>query len=253
MKAARLLCFLFLASCSVKEARDSCPCQVAIDLSDFAKVSQRVRVKVGTERFQRSLTGEDSLRLQLSIVRGEGSLPVAVWSGLKAMTERDDTVRAQGVNTCDSLYLFHHAGEDPGENLRLKAVPHKQFASVFLSIQAEPDREAPSQIRVRSDSNGLALPDGAPVEGTLEIRADGKGKYHFRLPRQRRSSLIVLEMEGADGLQKSYPLGEWILDSGYDWEAEDLDDLVIGMDLAQWDILVEVLPWEAGPLLWEMF
>lgn len=252
MKAAFLLSILFLASCSVKEARNNCPCQVDIDLSDFAKVSHSVRVKVGEERFQRSLIREDSLQMQLTILR-EGKLPVAVWSGVKAMTERGDTVRAAGVNTCDSLYLYSDPGENPGENLRVKAVPHKQFASVFLSIQTEPEREAPSQIRVRSDSNGLALPDGAPVEGALEIRADGNGKYQFRLPRQHPSSLIVLEMEGADGQEKSYPLGAWILDSGYDWEAEDLDDLVIGMDLAQWDILVEVIPWEAGPPLREMF
>ena len=60
---------LMLASCSVKEARDSCPCQVEIDLSAFAKVSRSVRVRVGATRLGRALPAVDSLQLELQAVR----------------------------------------------------------------------------------------------------------------------------------------------------------------------------------------
>jgi len=244
---------LMLASCSVKEARDSCPCQVEIDLSAFAKVSRSVRVRVGATRLGRALTAADSLQLELQAVR-QGALPVAVWSGLKTMQEQGDTVRVTGGQPCDSLYLFSHQGDQPpGENLRLTAVPHKQFTTVFLSLQAPEGESTPKGITVRSDANGLSLPEGRPVDGPLELQVNGEGRYLFRLPRQRSDSALVMEMEGPGGKEQPYPLGEWIRESGFDWTAADLDDLVIGMDLSQWTVRVEVLPWEAGTPVWELF
>lgn len=244
---------LMLASCSVKEARDSCPCQVEIDLSAFAKVSRSVRIRVGATRLGRSLTEVDSLQLQLQAVR-QGALPVAVWSGLKTLEERGDTVWVSRGQMCDSLYIFSHKVDQPtGENLRLKAVPHKQFATVFLTVQTAEGETPPKVITVRSDANGLSLPDGSPVDGTLELPVSGDGRYLFRLPRQRSDNQLVVEMEGADGKEQSYPLGEWIRESGFDWTAADLDDLVVGMDMSEWAVQVEVLPWEAGAPVWELF
>ena len=244
---------LLLASCSVKEARDSCPCQVEIDLSAFAKVSRSVRVRVGPTRLGRSLTAADSLQFQLQAAR-QGALPVAVWTGLKTMREQGDTVRVAGGQMCDSLYLFSYKGDrPPGENLRLKAVPHKQFATVFLTVQTAEGETPPAAITIRSDADGLVLPDGAPVNGTLEHPVGGNGRYLFRLPRQPTENQLVMKAEGQDGQQHIYPLGEWIQESGYDWTAADLDDLVIGMDLSEWTVQVEILSWEAGEPVWELF
>lgn len=254
MKKAFLpLLLLLLASCSVKEARDSCPCRVEIDLTAFSEISRSVRVGLGENRRVRALTAQDSLHLTM-VIRQQASVPVSVRNGLTRMEERGDTLRVPPGAQCDSLYLFLQAADASGDRLRLHAVPHKQFATVFLYLQGG-DGTAPESMActVRSDCSGLDSRTGQAVGGTLSIGLSGAQNYAFRLPRQRADSRLVLEASGENGVRLSYPLGEWILDGGYDWDAPDLDDVAIGLDLWAREVVVRVLPWESGSAIRELF
>ena len=243
------------SSCSVKEARSRCPCQVDIDLTAFSEITRSVRVRVGDNRLERRLTTPDSLLVQTETGQRD-ALPVWVWTGAEGMQAAGDTVRVPMGKDCDSVYLFWQAADARSDRLRLDAVPHKSFATVFLSLSSGDDGPVtprPLRGKVVSDHNGLRLPEGAPVEGRLAIPLQGDGPFLFRLPRQRAESRLTVEVSGADGQTQAYPLGEWILESGYDWNAPDLNDLAVGLDLSSREIQVQVIPWQAGLPILELF
>lgn len=246
---------LLAAACSVKEARDRCPCQVDIDLTAFSEIARSVRLRLGDKRLERRLTTRDSLLVQTET--GQGSaLPVWVWTGAEGMLAAGDTVRVPLGKDCDSVYLFSQAADARSDRLRLDAVPHKSFATVFLSLSSADDGPVlprPLRGKVVSQHNGLRLPEGTPVEGRLAIPLQGEGPFVFRLPRQRADSQLAVELTGADGKGQTYPLGDWILESGYDWTVPDLNDLVVGLDLSSREVEVHVIPWQAGFSLLELF
>ena len=246
------LLLLLAASCSVKEARESCPCQVDIDLTAFAEITRSVRVRVGDNRLERRLVTEDSLLVHTLTVQ-RASLPVWVWAGAGGLQAQGDTLRVPAGSDCDSLYLFGEAADARSDRLRLDAVPHKAFATVFLSVTSGEEDSRPVRCRVRSGHNGLRLPEGTPVPGRLSIPLQGDGPFVFRLPRQCPESELAVDVAGADTVAHAYPLGEWILESGYDWNAADLDDLAVGLDLSSREVRVRVIPWKAGPPVLELF
>lgn len=251
-----LALLLLGASCSVKEARGRCPCQVDIDLTAFSEITRSVRLRVGDKRLERRLTTQDSLLVQTEA--GQGSaLPVWVWTGAEGMLAAGDTVRVPLGKDCDSVYLFWQAADARSDRLRLDAVPHKSFATVFLSLSSADDDgpviARPLRGQVVSRHSGLRLPEGRPVEGRLAIPLRGDGPFIFRLPRQQVESRLAVDLADADGKELSYPLGEWILESGYDWNAPDLNDLVVGLDLSSRAFEVRVIPWQAGFSLLELF
>ena len=63
------------------------------------------------------------------------------------------------------------------------------------------------------------------------------------LPRQRDASL-KLDIFGDDGLLKSFSLGNYLLESGYDWTAKDLRDATVLVDFAGTQIRIEVGGWD---------
>lgn len=214
MRAPALILFAAaLASCSIKEARRDCPCLVETDLAAFAEVSRHVTLEVGDRVSEWSLDGSDKLIAAFKVPKTE---------------EIGITVKCGGM---DSLFLFTASVQGMDEKVTVRAVPHKQFARVLLKLVQSPNSGI--NYTVISDYVNIALPPG-------------DGNYMFRLPRQKPGSPISLDASDADGNVNSFPLGEWILRAGYDWEATDLDDMVIGADFTLGVFGVTVGEWEDG-------
>jgi len=202
-----------LASCSVKEARRDCPCLLEADLTAFAEVSRHVTLEVGDRMVDWTMDESEKLTALFKVPKTDVI---------------DVTVKCGGV---DSLFLFTAAVPGMEEKVTVRAVPHKQFARVLLKLVQTPDSGI--SYTVTGDYVNFPLP------GT-------EGNYMFRLPRQRPGSSLSLDAKDADGNVNSFPLGEWILGAGYDWEATDLDDIVIGADFTIGVFGVTVGEWDAG-------
>ena len=63
------------------------------------------------------------------------------------------------------------------------------------------------------------------------------------LPRQKDASLKLSVLEKTSVL-KTFALGNYICQSGYDWTAENLQDIVVKIDYACTRVSIVVGPWE---------
>ena len=250
---ARLLIGLFAvlgASCSVKEARQDCPCRLELDLSAFGEVARQVSLDLDGEAMERSLRSGDSLTIH-TLLKARDRINVRVWSGVSRMKPDGNVLRVKAGEDSDSLFLF--CGDYPGrvERAYVQAVPHKQFATVTLQLVSRTEGD-PSAIRytVRGEYGCIDLNLGTPVLGALNIPLpQNLDQCCFRLPRQKAGGLLVLEANDGKGNRENYSLGQWILDAGYDWNAQDLDDILVAADFVEGEFTVTVNPWIPGDAL----
>jgi hypothetical protein len=86
--------------------------------------------------------------------------------------------------------------------------------------------------------------DGNILQGSLRLpfRQEGGG-FCCRVPRQGDSSLR-LELYRGEALARSFPIGKIIEESGYDWTAEDLEDVDIRLDYQDTGVNFTVNGWE---------
>lgn len=88
--------------------------------------------------------------------------------------------------------------------------------------------------------------DGTPEEGVFYSfsSASSGGLCHLRIPRQVDGSLL-LEIDFLDtGEVRTFPVGEYILESGYDWSAPDLEDIEVEMDFSRSSLTFTVSKWK---------
>ena len=117
-----------------------------------------------------------------------------------------------------------------------------------------------------NDANvaGVSAWDLMPLDGDFRFAPSlENGVYQVRVPRQVDNSLELVMLEipdqvGYDGEeipgQVGYdgervvvdrlPLGEYIARSGYDWTAEDLDDVNVALDLEMQQVTITVSGWD---------
>ena len=75
------------------------------------------------------------------------------------------------------------------------------------------------------------------------MRPDDKGACSVSVPRQVDNSLRLDVDDGTDVL-KTFALGEYVTASGYDWSAESLDDITIGLDYSLSHVTLKIEGWE---------
>lgn len=217
-----------LLSCSVKEQRDACPCRLEMDLSAFREVTRQVHVDTGSGERTLALSGGEDLIYREELSRRQ-ALGVSVWCELET----------------DSLYLFCQELSADRERLSVQAVPYKQFATVELYVMPPEEALAPVTYTIQSDYGAIDVRTGKPVKKDLSIPLGGQSdRFRFRLPRQDKNSHLVLLAREFDGRQRSYPLGQWVRDSGYDWQARDLDDLFVGVDFSTATVQIRIDGWQ---------
>ncbi len=144
----------------------------------------------------------------------------------------------------DRLYAYRAAVQAFGETAYDRVSLHKQYAAVAVKID---DSHNDYSVVVRSSWSGLDLGSLRPLQGQF-VFVPGQTEekvWYFRLPRQGDDSL-VMEITGENGYTYPYDLGGLIRASGYDWSAEDLDDIMLGVDYVSGNLTVEVIPWAEG-------
>ena len=235
-----------LAACSVKEDRDVCPCWLQIDLSTCSHYADRVALKGWTSSspvFGVQVLGEDfSTAHEEEVPRTMVSY--CATSGLDASRNSGMSVIVPEGNQSDRLYAYRADVPAFGETAYDKVSLHKQYAAVAIKID---DASTDYSVKVRGGWNGLDLVTLKPLAGAFEFVPEKTEDrvWYFRLPRQGDDSL-VMDITDRSGYTYPYDLGALIRESGYDWDAEDLDDIMIGVDYHTGQMTIRVIPWEEG-------
>ena len=63
-----------------------------------------------------------------------------------------------------------------------------------------------------------------------------------RVPRQEDASL-ALKIQDVDGYEKTFALGEYIAESGFDWNRPDLQDVLVQIDYARTQVIFTINDW----------
>ena len=170
-----------------------------------------------------------------------------------------DQIRIPVGEQMDSLYGFFKVYHTRCESIRCDIELHKEFCTVSFTLVDE-YYESPYDIEVRGNVSGVSSWNLAPMNGVFKYAPVAEeGVYRVRVPRQVDASLelVMLEMPGQaghDGVRTEddgertvvnrFPLGEYIIRSGYDWAAMDLSDVSIALDLEKQQVMVTVSGWD---------
>ena len=242
-----LLAAALCAGCSVKEDRTPCPCWLDIDVSLCGRQGETVSLKGwNTEKpvFGGSLHVADWPD-GWEVTVPKGVIRYTALSGVdRCVLSGQDIVIPEGEQ-CDRLWAYHASVICEGEEARDRVVPHKQYAAVTMKLTSEPDGFL--EAVVSSASAGMSLEDLSPAAGTFRYRTaqDPDGLFVFRLPRQADNTL-ELELLRDGTLYETFALGDLISRTGYDWAAQDLDDIWLGVDFSKAEITITVEGWEEG-------
>ena len=252
---ASLALLQFLATCpgcSVKETRDLCPCQLQISFQEKDRPLLRDGVLLLLSTEDNGLKVSDTLRAEA----GEGS-PLAynipaprgrVSVSVLYPADRDALTADEG-DSFSRIYMDYAVIDALGEASSVEMTLHKRFceirpevadASRVAETLAEADVSGSwtaSGLEIRGNVTGYA-PDGSVVEGKFRSAVDGCA----RVPRQVDNSL-QLSILAENGITRTFALGNYIAESGYDWSAADLKDISIVIDYSRTVVTLRIDGW----------
>lgn len=160
-------------------------------------------------------------------VESGGQAAVTAVSG--AIPSDDLTVRIPYGQQAPPLYSFHSLVDCTGESARVAVRLNKHFCTLGLRFTGPPGWGSPLSVALRGSVNGISLPDEAPLPGAFCCRVDGTSA---RLPRQRPGDPLWLDIVLRDSVLRSFPLGTYLEEAGYDWTAPDLADRELEIDIS---------------------
>ncbi len=129
---------------------------------------------------------------------------------------------------------------------------HSRITLQFLNADQRGGVLFPFDVVIRSHTRGLNALSGEPVPGDFECRPQEieNGVFQCILPRQADDSLL-LELYGRpglynrEGLAHSIDLGRFLRENGgISWKEKNLPDVLVGIDFTEYDIRVQIVPWE---------
>lgn len=239
-----------LSSCSVKEDRVPCPCYLNVSFTDREAIGQTPVGLTGWRDAELFRTSIDITEYDPYWVKAveKGFVDFSAWRGSDKMSLNGHAFTITEGNQCDSLYAFYDHVDCTGEMAYSEVTFHKQFCTVFLDIRKSASALANYYFLVEGNSRGFDLFGYDAVEGAfsyLALPVAGENVVSFRIPRQIDNSLMVtIYLDGAK--IGKFPLGEFIARLGYNWNAEDLQDVYVAIDLVAGLITINVEGWEQG-------
>lgn len=243
----RALLLFLLLSCSVLEDRTVCPCQLQIDLTGilFSGEVDLILSQDGgkwTESHTCSLPGTESVTLP--VPRGSVSL-LAVCPSSPSFLSGSAGFEIPPGEDCPRLLTGALTVDTRRDNAFCQPMVHKNYCIISLRLLTEGEEPFPFQITLRGIVSGFR-PTGEPREGLFYYTLppfDDKGLSRVGIPRQRDASLRM-DILFSDQVLRSFALGEILARQGYDWMAEDLEDIELELDFARTLLRLRTQLWE---------
>ncbi|MBO4475131.1 MAG: hypothetical protein J5737_00200 [Bacteroidales bacterium] len=243
------LLLLPLCSCSVKEDRGLCPCELTVRSSEPLKTEGDVLVSViqdGSVVRQGMMSRMDfeSGNCVLTVPRRPSV--VTVFTGITDMnTVSGRRLDILSDHECDELYSCSATAELSADTGECVVTPHKNYARLHLAVLGLPEN---SDLKVSGPVKGYDLLSLVPCEGMFLCGPrpdDTASNWLLRLPRQVDDSLSMEILNAAGDMLGEVGLGRLIAASGYSYVDEDLMDISVTVDLTRSTAIVHISGWES--------
>ena len=239
------LTVILAVSCSVKEDREECPCRLVLDFSEIDTTLVKSLDIMAT--FEGGVVVRDSVMARdfdEDFVRDvpHGDVRLNVWCiGEKRIDIEHGVVIPYGCE-CPVLYMKSMVVDTRGESCQETIHVHKNFCRLTVLVTGA--EELPYSLTFKGNVDGYQL-DGLPSEGDFSCVAypGDNGDLQAGLPRQMDASLL-LEVDDGTSVLKTFALGEYIVSGGYDWTAQELEDLTVTLDYQITYIRITVSGWD---------
>lgn len=239
---------LAAGSCSVKEERSECPCWLKVFIEPFPHEGAVVSA-YATQQVFSARVDKESYEGCYEATVPRALLEVSCHNRPSSMLAKGSLVTIAKGDQSDSLYAHHAMVDCTGEEAVDRAKLCKQFATVYMTFENPGNaKTCPYDVRISGKVDGMDMASFSPHEGAFEYAPAETQPlfYQFRIPRQKDSTLSLDLYSKEDGsFVDSLPLGMYIKESGFDWQAESLEDIVIKVNFAKIEISVKVSEWDA--------
>ena len=239
MKKTLLLAMLLAMSCSIKEDRVGCPCRLTVVLTEAGGVDGEDLV-LGISGFPEERLSGARIPERVERTVEKGIHRVTAFCGDEGMLLHSGVLSVPRGEACGRLMArseeIECLNEGSVDTVRLR----KQH--IVLTFRMDPSCTG---VRARSRWNGLSVRDLTPAAGEYLANADrtGPGEFKVLLTRQGDATMEA-EILGADGaVAQTLQVGKMLLEAGYDFYAEDLDDAIICLDKSPDGFSVIVEEW----------
>jgi len=246
-----------MSACTVLEKRSNCPCCMFLDMSDPVNYgSDSLVVNLSGPGFGQSLRfGRDGYAAG-ALVRVPRSQMIGVSAVEKSLEKycSEKGVLIPVGQQCPVAYMTSGVCDSSEEEVIYPVRLCKNYCGVSLSFESKDSQQY--DMKVQGNVCGYD-PYGVPLSGSFGYSPDfdDQSRCYFRLPRQVDGSL-TLEISphrkkyeplgvGDDTEEKTQylSLGAYILQSGYDWTKQDLDDILIRIDFASATVVISIDGW----------
>ena len=247
----RILCLVVIllpCSCTVKENRSDCPCDLLVLPAEKLESEGSVVVSLvqdGAVVGQEMLGREDFEAGKCLMTVNRRPTTVTVFSGITSMSlQGGRKLSIRSAQQCDELFTSTSDAKPSGDSFECQVCLHKNFARLFLTVL---NLRNGMDMRITGTVSGYDILDTEPCEGDFNIpaeRGDAARGCCIRLPRQTDESL-ALEVSVRGVTVKTVPLGSIIAATGYSFKDEDLMDIVMTVDLEKSYASVTVGDWDS--------
>ncbi len=244
-----LLTAILAVGCSVFEDRTPCPGVMTVDIGDIRSKmgSGLLRFDLlsaeGTKSVSRLVAVEKADTLQFVLPKAGYIVCAAAGQENTQFTSDGKIYGASGIEA-DTVFAFSDRVTVSGELTEYDAKFHKNFATVKVINAFASDPEDPfagMTLTVRSRYGGLDYRrmEASANEFVCRVKADAG--YIFRMPRQGDESMI-LSIE-TPMIIHNVPVGKYLKDMGYDFGAQDMEDVTVGVDLVAMTVRITIEDW----------
>lgn len=242
MSFKTLLCLALLAitSCHlVKEDRSECPCRLSLALEE---IPGPVTVDLIWEGGGISCLATSDSIITVLVPKGQIRLLASCGGSLDA----HECLSIPEGSDCPPVYLFASWVNTDCETAKMDIRLRKHFCTLSIGLDAPPGSGEPFQTRVRGRTSGLDA-EGTPLEGPFSCTFEPGSPV--RLPRQKAGDELWLDIVMADRVLRSFALGTYMENAGYDWLSGDLEDISLLMKLSVSEILPQSETWASPTTL----
>lgn len=255
---------IIVSACTVKENRSYCPawCVVYSDghVAEGCNGNLTCNISTAEDRsFRFGLEDYNSFThkgdLVLEVPRNE-EVYVDVLCGVDDMGMIGSVLKIPMGYCCDRIYSGHGRIFISGEEGEAALPLNKDYALIMVKVDGDVEGEIPVGFRIRGNVDGYELPGGKPHRGEFDYmpKAEKDNVFRARVPRQIDDSLVLEIFHTEDGsLVATRNLGQIIREMGYDWNARDLGDIGIGVELSRAAFDIVIKAWEVSEITTVIF
>lgn len=226
-----LLGTFLVTSCIIKEDRSACPCELAVHLSGPGPVEYRVEDIEGEVLHFGSVPRDTVVYCPVPRSR----VRIMAVSG----AHLDGGVRIPYGSESPPVYYYYGEISARGEALKVNAGLHKSYCLLTLVLDGPPGDGEPIGVSVRGVVDGIG-PDGRPAAGDFSCSAVSG---QCSLPRQAPADRLLLDIVMEDRVVRTFALGTYIREAGYDWADIDLEDITLHISLSVTHIRFRIGDW----------